>query len=283
MFLLIAFAQAFAEPTIRRAFQTKKNLLTHAEHLFNRLEHTLSIKLRDAASDIKKQSGNGKRKRKMSDNRQNMIDATNHLLQTHGLARLTTREIARKAKVAEGLIYHHFKDKAELIHSAIESRFSETENLLQNLPLQVGTRTLPEILEDVMVSVYRAHYEMVLIVCSIFADHQLRVRMQEIMKERDMGPQHAIEGLSVFLAAEQRLGRLSDAVDPQAAAKCLWMISIQSAMSDRLTGSEPAANQVRREIRGYVQTLMTGLAPRPEIQKKNGSKKSNKRGSNEKE
>jgi hypothetical protein len=147
----------------------------------------------------------------------------------------------------------------------------------------VGTRTLPEILEDVMVSVYLVHYETVLIVCSIFSDHQLHVRMQEIMKERNMGPQHAIEGLSVFLAAEQRLGRLSDAVDPQVVAKYLWMISIQSAMSDRLTGSKPAANQVRREIRGYVRTMMTGLAPRPVIRKKNGLKKSNKRGSNEKE
>ncbi len=204
----------------------------------------------------------------MSDNRQNIIDATNHLLQTHGLARLTTREIAREAKVAEGLIYHHFKDKAELIYSAVESRFSETKNLLQNLPLQVGTRTLPEILEDVMVSIYRAHYEMVLIVCSIFADHQLRTRMQEIMEERDMGPQHTIEGLRVFLATEQRLGRLSDAVDPRTAAKCLWMISIQSAMNDRLMGHETSANQVRREIRGYVRTMMTGLAPRPVIRKK---------------
>jgi len=37
----------------------------------------------------------------MIDNRQNIINATARLLQTQGLARLTTREIARKAKVAE--------------------------------------------------------------------------------------------------------------------------------------------------------------------------------------
>jgi hypothetical protein len=31
---------------------------------------------------------------------------------------LTTRDIAREAKVTEGLIYHHFKDKVELVTEA---------------------------------------------------------------------------------------------------------------------------------------------------------------------
>jgi AcrR family transcriptional regulator len=206
----------------------------------------------------------------MIDNRQNIINATDRLLQTHGLARLTTREIARKAKVAEGLIYHHFKDKAELIFEAVQTRFGETKNLLQNLPLQVGARPLVETLEDVLYSVYRAHYEIVLIVCSIFADHKLRARMHEIMEERNIGPQSKIEGLSVYLAAEQRLGRLSDAVDPQVVANCLWMISIQSAMDDQLMGQKQNAAQVRKKIRKYLQTLMTGLEPHLKTEEKTG-------------
>ena len=83
----------------------------------------------------------------MIDNRQNIINATIGLLQTKGLARLTTREIARKAKVAEGLIYHHFKDKAELVHDVVEQRMHDVKNVLQSLPLQVGLRTLSENLE----------------------------------------------------------------------------------------------------------------------------------------
>ena len=51
--------------------------------------------------------------------------------------------------------------------------------------------------------------------------------MQEIIKERNIGPQSKIEGLSAFLEAEQRLGRFSDSVDPQVAARCLWMMIIQ--------------------------------------------------------
>lgn len=122
------------------------------------------------------------------DNRQNIIDATDRLLQTHGLARLTTREIAREAKVAEGLIYHHFKDKAELIFEVVETRVRESKDIMQNLPLEVGKSTLIKNLEDVLLSIYHAHYEISPIICTIFADQKLHVRLQEIVEERNMGP-----------------------------------------------------------------------------------------------
>jgi len=43
------------------------------------------------------------------------------------------------------LIYHHFKDKAELIYEVVEQLMLDAKNVLQNLPLQVGLRTLSEI------------------------------------------------------------------------------------------------------------------------------------------
>lgn len=209
----------------------------------------------------------------MNDNRQNIIDATERLLQTHGLARLTTRSIAREAKVAEGLIYHHFKDKAELIFEVVETRVRETKNIMRNLPLEVGKSTLLKNLEGVLLSVYHAHYEITPIINTIFADQKLRVRLQEIVKERNIGPQYAIEGLDVYLAAEQRLGRLSDAVDTGALTKCLWMISIQSAMLDRWMGNENDTRRVHHEIHDYVKMLMTGIEPRQETKEKDESRK----------
>ncbi len=210
----------------------------------------------------------------MNENRQNIICATESLLRTHGLARLTTRNIAREAGVAEGLIYHHFKDKAELIHEVVEQRVHAVKNVLQHLPLKAGLGTLSGNLDEVLQAVYDTHYEIVPIVCSIFADQQLRVRMQEIMKERDVGPQRAIDGLALYLAAEQRLGRIAENVIPRVAAKCLWMISLQAAMDDQLMGKEVDAVRSRREIRQVVQTMMAGLAPRCPAKQKTSIKKS---------
>ena len=212
----------------------------------------------------------------MIDNRQNIINATARLLQTQGLARLTTREIARKAKVAEGLIYHHFKDKAELIYEVVEQLMLDAKNVLQNLPLQVGLRTLSENLEEVLSVVYRSHYEIVPIVCSVFADHKLRARIREIMKEREIGPQNAINWLAVYLAAEQRLGRMADNIIPEIAAKCLWMISIQKAMDDQLIEQKPNAARICQEIHQYVQTMMAGLEPLLPARQKTALKKSQK-------
>ena len=252
--------------------------MTIIECLINYTDHMLSMMYCDfAANDVvttadNPESGNVK----MNENRQNIICATERLLQTHGLARLTMREIAREAKVAEGLIYHHFKDKAELIHEVVEQRMHDAKNVLQNLPLQVGLRTLSENLEEVLSVVYRSHYEIVPIVCSVFADHQLRARMREIMKEREVGPQHAIEGLALYLAAEQRLGRIADNIIPKTAAKCLWMISIQMAMDDQFMEQTQDAARIRREIFQYVQTIMAGLEPRLPAGQKTKLKKSQK-------
>jgi len=161
-----------------------------------------------------------------------------------------------------------------LIHEVVEQRVHDVKNVLQHLPLKVGLSTLSNNLEEVLQAVYRTHYEIVPIVCSIFADHQLRSRMQEIMKEHEGGPQYAIDNLAVYLAAEQRLGRIAGNITPQTAAKCLWMISIQTAMDSCLIGQKPNPDHVRQEIQQYVHTMMTGLQPRSAARKKTASKKS---------
>jgi len=61
----------------------------------------------------------------------------------------------------------------------------------------------------------------------------------KIIKEREVGPQHAIDGLALYLAVEQRLGRMAETV-----------------------------------IRQYVQTLMTSLEPHRKTEEKTGFKKS---------
>jgi AcrR family transcriptional regulator len=212
----------------------------------------------------------------MNENRQNIICATERLLQTHGLARLTTREIAREAGVAEGLIYHHFKDKAELIYEVVEQCMHAVKDVLQNLPLKVGLHTLSENLEEVLHAIYHSYYGIVPVICSVFADNQLRARMQEIMKEREIGPQRAIEGLAMYLAAEQRLGRIAENIIPHTAAKCLWMISIQTAMDDHLMEQKPDSARILQEIHYYVQTMTAGLEPRLPARHKTALKKSKK-------
>src|SRR5207247_7121409 len=57
------------------------------------------------------------------DQKEKLIAATERLLSSQGLGCVTTRDIARAAKVAEGALYHHFGDKRSEEHtSELQSR-----------------------------------------------------------------------------------------------------------------------------------------------------------------
>ncbi|MEN6621910.1 MAG: TetR/AcrR family transcriptional regulator [Smithella sp.] len=209
----------------------------------------------------------------MNETQKKLINATERLLQTKGLARLTTRAIAGEAGVAEGLIYQHFKDKAELVFAVVEQRMNETKNLLDKLPLQVGLREVSENLEEVLQIAYRSHYQIIPIICSVFADHQLHLRILEIINERQLGPQLPIETMAHYLAAEQRLGRIAAEIVPVSAANLIWMVSFNLAMNDQFMGCELNPSIAGEKIHEAIETILIGMKPRIVIPQKKSSKK----------
>lgn len=52
--------------------------------------------------------------------RQRILDATDHLLERHGYARMTIQEVARHAGVGKGSVYLHFPSKAELALACLD-------------------------------------------------------------------------------------------------------------------------------------------------------------------
>jgi len=57
--------------------------------------------------------------------RRHLIAVTQHLLTAHGLTGLTTRQIAREAQVADGVLYNHFANKDDLVLTALGERATE--------------------------------------------------------------------------------------------------------------------------------------------------------------
>jgi AcrR family transcriptional regulator len=110
------------------------------------------------------------------DQKEKLIAATERLLCSQGLGCVTTRDIARAAKVAEGALYHHFDDKAELILAVVLHQLGDFPEVLQSLPLQVGQNTVRKNLERVLESAYAFHHRIVPLVCSLFADQELLAR-----------------------------------------------------------------------------------------------------------
>lgn len=198
--------------------------------------------------------------------KEKLINATERLLSSRGLARVTTRDIARAAKVAEGALYHHFGDKAELILAVVMHGVGEFREVLESLALQVGQNTVQKNLERVLESAFNFHQRIASLVCSLFADRQLLARVRGIMNERCIGPGRTASILAGYLRAEQRLGRVGPGAMPEAAAELLLAASFNKAVHDHFYGVS-GKDDVRRRLHDSVRALLAGLAPAGSVRK----------------
>jgi AcrR family transcriptional regulator len=202
------------------------------------------------------------------DQKEKLIAATERLLSSQGLGCVTTRDIARAAKVAEGALYHHFGDKAELILSVVLHQLGDFPDVLQSLPLQVGQNTVEKNLARVLESAFAFHFRMAPLVCSLFADPELLARVRNMMNERSMGPGRSTSVISAYLRAEQQLGRVAHAAEPETVAGLMLAASFNTAMCDHFFhGGSAGEAKAHRQLRDAVRALVVGLEPKSEARR----------------
>jgi AcrR family transcriptional regulator len=199
-----------------------------------------------------------------------LIVATERLLCSRGLARVTTRDIAQEAKVAEGALYHHFDDKAELIMAVVLQSVGDFRAILENLSLRVGQDTVRKNLERVAVSAYDFHHRIAPMICSLLADQELLARVRAIMTERCIGPAKAASMLAAYLSAERRLGRVAAGVDVQTAAEMLLAASWSRASFAHFYAVGAGRAKAHAHMREAVHALIAGVAPEAAPRRANG-------------
>jgi AcrR family transcriptional regulator len=196
------------------------------------------------------------------DQKERLIAATERLLASQGLGCVSTRDIAKAANVAEGALYHHFGDKAELILSVVLQQLGDFPEVLQSLPLQIGENTVQKNLERVLESAFAFHHRIAPLVCSLFADQELLAKVRGMMVERSMGPGRSAFAISAYLRAEQQLGRVSVSAVPDTIADLMMAVSFNRAMQDHFFfGGAEGDAKARRKLREAVRALMVGLQP----------------------
>lgn len=196
------------------------------------------------------------------DQKERLLAATEELLCSRGLGCVSTRDIARAAKVAEGALYHHFGDKAELILSVVLNQLGDLPEVLHSLPLQVGQNTVQKNLVRVLESAFAFHHRLAPLVCSLFADQELLARVRSMMNERSMGPGHATRAISTYLQAEQQLGRVAHDAVPETIAELLLAVSFNTALRDQFfCGGSENKTKARQHLREAVHALVVGLQP----------------------
>lgn len=167
-----------------------------------------------------------------------IVDAAHELMLSIGLARTTTKEIAKAAGCSEAALYKYFSGKEELFVTVLAERLPRLGNLLGDL--RAGECSVEGNLTDIA-RVAALFYEQTFpMAASLYAEPQLKRRHEEGVGGLEAGPHLPIRQLDAYLRAEQAVGRVRADADTYAAASLLLGACAQRAFAyDALPGGTP--------------------------------------------
>ena len=196
--------------------------------------------------------------------RAQLVDAAERVLRAKGLARATTKEIAREAGYAEGTLYLHFADKLDLVRAVHEKLLPAFVEVVRHLPERAGTGTVHGNLTELAHGALRLYRDLMPLGSSLFADPELLRRFRALLAERGGGPHRAWEPVVAYLEAEQALGRVAPEADPAAATLLLLGACQQLVFVELMSGPETLPFRDRPDPAAeLVATLLAGLSPGP--------------------
>ena len=189
--------------------------------------------------------------------RARILDAAHDLMRTAGLARATTKEIAKAADCSEAALYKPFERKEDLFVQVLLERFPRLTPLLGSLAAEPGRGTLEENLTEIAHQASLFYEESFPIAASLYAETSLKQRHDEAMRDKGAGPHIPIDLLAAYLRAEQTLGRVSPDADPHAAASLLLGACVHRAFAHAATDTPPDASAFAKNL---ARTLLAGIA-----------------------
>ncbi len=189
--------------------------------------------------------------------RQHILEATERVIQSRGLARATTKEIAREASCAEGTLYKHFQDKEDIFLAVIQEHLPDF--VLKVSEENAGKGSLNASLQEIALAAIRYYEQLIPLAVSLFADSELIERHRRWMQEQNAGPQRMYERVTAYIEAEQRQGRIADSLDAFSVSSLLLGPCFQYAFLRYFTGGEPFPLTGAQFVVDMVTTLTKGL------------------------
>ncbi|MFE7787833.1 TetR/AcrR family transcriptional regulator [Streptomyces sp. NPDC057460] len=190
-----------------------------------------------------------------------IIDAAHQLMLTIGLARATTKEIARAAGCSEAALYKHFPSKEELFVAVLKERLPKLNPLLRRLTADpgAGERTVEENLTDIATGAALFYAQSFPIAASLYAEPRLKSRHDAAMRELGTGPHMPIRGVAGYLRSEQAAGRVRPGADTYAAASLLLGACVQRAFAYDATEEGRPPQSLDEFAASVARTVLHGI------------------------
>ncbi|MFF2043189.1 TetR/AcrR family transcriptional regulator [Kitasatospora sp. NPDC058170] len=186
--------------------------------------------------------------------REAVLKATEEVLGEAGLA-LSTKEVARRAGVAESSIFYHFGDRLGLLQAVVGLHlpvFSDATALLGRT--EPGGDEPAADLVAMLTGLERFYFGIMPILGAVQSDHQLRGLLAG--RDGEIGPHLALGPVGDALRAQQAAGRLPGGLDPAAGALLLIGAAYQRALHRYLLDDGEAAARVLPPVEAVARTLL---------------------------
>ena len=187
-----------------------------------------------------------------------LIRATTAVVAEAGYQQATTRAIARRAGISEGTIYRHFPDKRALFFAAVLSGHEELLAWMSGLPDRAGGATVAENLTGCLTRLAELRGSLIPLELALMTDSELGhapVAPPPAMLEALGGPPQL---LALYLADEQRRGRVNPDLDPAQMA-----IVLLATLFGLAAGPIAAAEQLPQSIAAAVEIVLAGIGRKP--------------------
>src|SRR5215831_4714659 len=122
--------------------------------------------------------------------RQAILDAAQRLIEKEGFVHLTTREIAREARCAEGTLFKHFKQKEDLCLAVVLENSPTFKNTIAEK--RAGAGSVRKNLEEMALAAIRFSEKLVPMAAVLLADAKLLGRHRRALPERG-GPKDVLD------------------------------------------------------------------------------------------
>ncbi|MFB7711194.1 TetR/AcrR family transcriptional regulator [Streptomyces sp. NPDC056105] len=189
-----------------------------------------------------------------------IVDAAHELMLSIGLARATTKEIAKAADCSEAALYKYFANKEELFVTVLSERLPKLGPLLTELSEEPGAKSVEENLTEIAREAALFYEQTFPMAASLYAEPQLKRRHEEALREMGAGPHRPIQGLDAYLRSEQDAGRISRDADTYAAASLLLGACAQRAFAYDMAPDRKPPQPLDEFAAGLARTLLTGIA-----------------------
>ena len=191
--------------------------------------------------------GGTARRRQAARRRAQLIDSALDVFATKGVEGATVKELSEAAGVAQGLLYHYFRSKEELLRAALERHYFLPE--LRRITSPDRNRPAGEVLLEVaegFAAILREHQQLVQVMLrEAPSNPAVAERLERARRE-------GVRLLGEYLASRVAAGELRPH-DTEAAARLL----LYAVVMAHLTDTPPD-----RFLAAVVETILHGIAAR---------------------